>query len=361
MKSVYIHIPFCQNICSYCDFAKVYYFSNWVTSYLETLKKEIIKTYQGEKIKTIYIGGGTPSSLSIEELTKLFSIINLFDKSNLEEFTIEINVENINNEKLALFKKHEVNRLSLGVQTFNDKHLSFLNRKYSTDDVIKVIKETKKIGFNNISVDLIYGIPNQTIKDLKKDLEILTKLDIEHISTYLLSIEQNTKLYIDNNSEVEDEISHEMYYYINEFLVKKGFVHYEISNYAKKEKKSKHNLVYWNNEEYYGFGLGASSFIDNKRYENTKSFNDYIKGKYILNTNQLSNKELMENEMILGLRKIEGLNQKHFFNKYKVKMKEQFNIESLIVSGDLVEEGDYLFIPKHKLFLSNEILINFID
>ncbi len=361
MQAVYIHIPFCDNICSYCDFCKLYYKKEWVENYLLELKKEIISRYQGEKIKTLYIGGGTPTSLNIKELSFLFSIIKVFDLSNLEEFTIECNIENLTYDKLDLFKDNKVNRLSIGVQTFNNELISFLHRKHSKKDVFRLIKYAKKIGFININVDLIYGVPNQKLSYLKKDIKLFMELDIPHISAYSLIIEDNTKLKINNIEPIDEDVNGDMYEYINKFLTDNNYIHYEISNYAKKGYQSKHNLVYWHNEEYYGFGLGATSFIKNKRYENTKSLTDYLKGKFLVNEIILSKKEMMENEMILGLRKIEGVDKDKFYNKYSKNIEDVFTIKRLLSRGDLIQKDTKIFIPEEKLFIANEILINFIE
>lgn len=361
MIAVYIHIPFCQTICSYCDFCKLYYDKRWVKDYLIALQKEIIDNYKGEKVRTLYIGGGTPSILDIDELTFLFDILNIFDLSSLEEFTIECNVESLNLEKLTFFKNKKVNRISIGVQTFNKKHLSLLNRNHNKKDVFKIIKLIKEIGFNNINIDLIYGIPNQTLKDLKEDLKLFLKLNIPHISVYSLSIENNTKLKINNINEINDELNYQMYRYINKVLTKHHYVHYEISNYAKEGYQSKHNMVYWNNEEYYGFGLGACSYLNGIRKENTRSLTNYLKNKYQYKINLLTKKEMMENEMILGLRKINGIDKQVFKNKYKCKVETVFPIKKLIKDKVLIEKENKLFIPSEKLFIANEILINFLD
>jgi oxygen-independent coproporphyrinogen-3 oxidase len=360
MKSVYIHIPFCDDICSYCDFCKLYYKKEWANSYLESLEKEIKNTYKNEKLKTLYIGGGTPTSLSIDELKYLFEIIKIFDLSSLEEFTIEGNIESLSMSKLELFKENNITRLSIGVQTFNPKYLTYLNRHYNKEQIYEVINNAKKLGFNNINVDLIYGIPNQTLDEVKEDSNLFLQLNVSHISTYSLIIEEHTKLFVDKTKPLDEDLNYEMYQYINNTLIDNRYHHYEISNYAKVGYESKHNLVYWNNEEYYGFGLGASSFINNKRYENTRSLNEYIKGNYIKEEHVLDENEMMENEMILGLRKIEGVNINHFKEKYHKSISDVFPIRKLIHDGYLIEKDNYLFIPDKYLFISNEILIKFL-
>ena len=196
MKSVYIHIPFCNNICTYCDFCKVKYNEEWINKYLDKLEDEIIKQYKKEKIRTLYIGGGTPSILSIDELKRLFEIIKLLDLEQLEEFTFECNVESITNEKLIFLKKNNVNRLSIGIETFNEKYLELLNRHHTKEEVFEKIEMARMIGFENINVDLMYALPNETMEDLEKDVDEFLKLNVNHISCYSLMIEPNTKLYI---------------------------------------------------------------------------------------------------------------------------------------------------------------------
>ena len=326
IESVYIHIPFCHKICSYCDFAKLYYKKELVDNYLDALEKEINQKYKNEKIKTIYIGGGTPSSLNLDQLKKLFNIINKFNLDQNLEFTFECNIENINEEKLIFLKKNKVNRL----------------------------------GFENINIDLIYSIEGQTLEDLKKDLDLFNKLNVEHISIYSLILEKNTKLYINNYNNVDEDLELQMYEYITNFLKKNNYIHYEISNYSKKRYESKHNLTYWNNSKYYGFGLGASGYIDNIRYTNTRSFNKYINNDFKLEEDQLTKKDEMELEMILGLRKIKGVNLSEFEKKYHQKIINTFKIDKLLEEQKLLIKDDYIYINPHYLYVSNDILINFL-
>ena len=354
MKSVYIHIPFCSNICSYCDFPKIYYHKKWINDYLEALNREIELRYKGELIETIYIGGGTPSSLEIEELEKLFSIIKKI-KSNYLEFTIECNLDNLTKEKIDLFKRNNINRISIGIESFDKKNLKFLNRNLNN---LELIPYMKKIGIDNINVDLIYALPTESKKTLINDIDKLLELDVPHISTYSLIIEPHTMIYNKKIENIDDFLDLEMYNIICSKL--KAYNHYEISNFSKKGYESKHNLTYWNNEHYYGFGMGASGYIDNIRYTNTKSINEYIKGNYILEEEKLDIKETMENEMILGLRKLEGVNISNFKKRYKKEIKEVFKIDKLIEEGKLLIENDYIKINSKYLYVSNEILINFI-
>jgi len=361
MKSVYIHIPFCSSICTYCDFCKLYYNKSLVKTYLNALEAEINKTYKGEAIRTIYIGGGTPSVLDMEDLTYLFKILEIFNCRNVEEYTIECNVENIVKEKLELFYGHGVNRLSIGIQTFNPKLLKVLGRNHTDELVINAINNAKEAGITNISVDLIYGIDGQSIDDLKDDIAKLFKLDIPHVSLYSLIIEPHTRLYINNFKDLDEDLNASMYEYINTSLIDNGYTHYEISNYAKEGYESKHNLVYWHNEEYYGFGLSASSFIGNKRSDNTRSLNHYLEGLYKANEEELTERQMMENEMILGLRLTSGVNKNHFYQLYGKRIEDVFSIQDLLDKKLLIDDGKNIYIPEEKLFISNSVLIEFID
>ena len=359
VKSVYIHIPFCKNICSYCDFCKMYYNKSFVDQYLDKLKEEIISNYKGEVIDTIYLGGGTPSCLNNEQLNYLFEITNIFNKSNNLEFTIEMNPEDIVIDKIKILKKYGVNRISIGNQTFNKKFLKYLNRYHEYEDIKSKINLLKENGFNNINIDLIYAIKDETIENLKDDLDKIKSLDINHISCYSLMIEENTKLYIDKNTSIDENIDYEMYKYIEKYLESIGFNHYEISNYSKKISESKHNLTYWNNLEYYGFGLSASGYIDNVRYTNTKNLSKYLKSnekeEIYLNKN-----DIISYEMILGLRKFKGINKRNFKKKYGLNIDEYFDIDDLLKNKELIDDGEYIYINKDYMYVSNNILINFV-
>ena len=360
VDAVYIHIPFCESICSYCDFPKVCYQKKWIKQYLNSLEKEIKNNYKNELIKTVYIGGGTPSSLSIDELIKLFEIISIFNIDENHEMTIECNIENTTKEKLELMYKNGVNRLSFGVQTFNQKHLKLLNRNHTYTDVKKIINLAKKIGFKNINMDLIYALPNQTLDDLALDIDLFLSLDINHISTYSLIIEDNTKIKIDKISNINDDLDYEMYNLIINRLEKSGFNHYEISNFSKNNTESKHNLTYWNNQEYYGFGMGASGFVDNVRYTNTKNLSKYLNEMYIKEKEIIDYKTNLENAFILGLRKIKGINKNTFYQFYKKKINDILIVDKLIMEGKLIDDGENIYINKEYIYLSNDILINFI-
>lgn len=355
MRGVYIHIPFCSSICSYCDFCKMIYNESWSNDYLKALKKEIEKYYEEDEIKTIYIGGGTPSSLTINDLKYLFDILNKIKLSGNYEFTFEMNVNDITKEKLDFLKTTKVNRISVGVESTNKYKLKFLNRKHNEKEIKEKIKLLKNY-YNNINIDFMYALPIESYSILKKDLKKFIKLGVNHISTYSLIIEENTVLKINNIQNINEELDYKMYNYICSKLKNKGYNHYEVSNFSKMGYESKHNLIYWNNEEYYGFGLGAHGYINSVRYENTKNLNSYLNDIYRKEEYIVSKKEEMENEIILGLRKLEGIDIKEFFNKYNLNIQDIFNIKDLIQDKLMMLNGTKLFIPESKIYIMNEIL-----
>ena len=358
IKSIYIHIPFCRKICSYCDFSKFFYNEEWVNNYLNSLEKEILSNYKNEEIETLYIGGGTPNSLDISSLERLLKILSNINLSKTYEYTIECNIEYLTLEQILLFKKYKINRVSIGIQTFNPKHLEFLNRSHTKKEVFNKIKLLKKNGITNINVDLMYAYKGQTLKDLKSDLKLFKKLKVPHISTYSLIIEKHTKLYNDNTKYIDEDLDYKMYQEIIKAL--KNYNHYETSNFAKTGYESRHNLTYWNNNNYYGFGIGASGYIDNIRYDNTRSYRNYIEGNIIKNKEELDKNKTIENEFILGFRKIKGINIKDFKNKYNIDLLTIPVINKLINEKKLEVNNEYIRISDKYMYLSNEILIEFL-
>ena len=358
VKSAYIHIPFCNNICSYCDFCKLLYNKNFVKKYLNALEKEITDNYKGEILDTIYIGGGTPSSLSITELNKLFSIIKIFKLSKDYEFTFEVNIEDITEEKLEILKENKINRLSIGIESFNDKYLKYLGRNYTSDIINEKVELAKKY-FDNINVDLMYALKNESLDDLEEDIDKILKLDIKHISCYSLIIEKNTKLYIDNTKYISDDLDSDMYDLIDKKLENK-YHRYEVSNYSITSYESRHNLTYWKNNEYYGFGLGAAGYIDNIRYINTRNLSKYISGSYEREEEVLTKEDKIKYEFILGLRLTSGINKDNFNKKYGININEIEIIKELINKGLLIDDKINIYVPKKYFYVLNDILVNFV-
>lgn len=360
IKSCYIHIPFCKNICSYCDFCKNFYSEKIVSDYLNTLEREIDNNYKGEILNTLYIGGGTPSSLSLNNLKKLFEILEKIKLSKTHEFTFECNYDDITEELLILLKQNRVNRISIGVQTFNEKYEKMLNRKINKVEMINSINLSKKY-FDNINIDLMYALFEESIEDLEDDLNTFIDLDVKHISTYALIVEEHTKLGLSNIKEVDEDTQNDMYYKIASKLKDNGYTHYELSNFSKIGYESKHNLTYWKNEEYYGFGAGASGFVSDVRYDNTKSIINYINGKTRVYEEELSIEQKIKDEVMLNLRMINGINKDSFKNKYNISFDEVFNYKNLVLNGYLIENNKNIYIPEDKLFVSNEIIIMLLE
>lgn len=357
---IYIHIPFCSSICSYCDFPKLLYDKKYIRKYLEALQQEIKKRYQGEEVDTIYIGGGTPTSLDLEELRILMDITNAFVKKEEIEFTIESNVESLTLEKIRLLKQCGVNRISLGVQSFQNDILKELNRHHTKEDVYRVVKSLKREGFSNISIDYIYGV-HSSLEEIQKDMDCFLTLDIPHVSCYSLIIEEGTVFGIQNRTYIEEEKEEHMYRYIEKRLEDVGYVHYEISNYAKEGFQSLHNLNYWNNGDYYGFGMGAVSFLENHRISNTKSLTKYLEQEYQLVDEYEDKMIRISNAFMLGLRMIKGISVDDFKRKYHRDIMSIHSVKELIEEGKLILEDKHLFIAPEYFYLSNEIILNFMD
>lgn len=359
VKSAYLHIPFCKNICSYCNFCKMFYNEKMVDRYLDCLEKEVKNRYQGEVLDTIYIGGGTPSCLSLEQLERLFQLIRIFKTSSNLEYTIECNFDSITKEKLELFKKYQINRLSFGLESISPKNLELLERNENKKKVEEIISLAKTLGFHNINIDLMYAISSEDRKDLEMDLDFILSLDVPHISCYSLMIEENTKLYLKKMKYIDDELDFFMYNDICNKL-KSKYHHYEVSNFAREGYESRHNLVYWNNLEYYGFGLSAAGYLGNIRYTNTRSISHYLVGKTVYEEEYIDKEDRMSYEMILGLRKLEGVKKDDFYSKYQKQIEEVFDISHLIEKGLLLDEDGYLKISEENIYISNEILVYFL-
>ena len=361
-SSLYIHIPFCEHICHYCDFPKLQYFTSLAEKYLEMLQEELTSSNINHSLKTIYIGGGTPTSLEDHLFEKLLNMLQPYSK-DVEEFTIEANPESLSIKKLTLLKKYGVNRISLGVESTDDKILALLNRHHTFNDVKTAIRHARKLGFNNINVDLILGLPQVTKNMLLQDINSLIDLEVEHISCYSLSIHPHTKFYLDGIKEVSDDYSRELYDLIANQLTEAGFIHYEVSNWAKPGRFSLHNLTYWKDDQYYGIGLGASGFVDKYRYRNTNSINQYNNGQF------LGSKELVTYEddkvyyLMLSLRTILGLS----FDEYQKRFGEDFlsihqpSITSFINEGLLKIEDNRLIPTYEGMMILDQIVVQFMS
>ncbi len=370
-KSVYIHIPFCSQICHYCDFSKFIIDNQPVDAYIEALAIEM-EALQVNEAKTIFIGGGTPSALSAGQLKQLLKAIHRhIPFTEGIEFTVEANPGDLTNEKLAVLKAGGVNRLSLGVQTFNDALLQKIGRSHLSKDVLTTITFAKEAGFDNISIDLIYALPGQVLDDVKADLTAALDLNLQHISAYSLIIEPKTVFYQKyHRGELEqpgEDCEAEMYEYVMDTLSAHGFHQYEISNYAMKGHVSEHNLTYWNNEEYYGVGVGAHGYIDGVRYANVNVLKKYLaattsKTRPILSETPVSTTEKMAETMFLGLRRTQGVSQSAFQHLYGKQISAAFPaVDQLLDKGLLMIEDETLRLTRQGKLLGNEVFEVFID
>ena len=342
-KSLYIHIPFCNSICDYCDFPKLQYFTIFSKPYLKALKEEL-ESYNIGKLETIYVGGGTPTCLSDDEFKELLDIIKPYSKG-VKEYTIECNPESLCVKKLELMKEYGVNRLSIGVESTNNHILKSINRHHTYEDVVKAVENARNLGFDNISVDLILGLPNVTKSMLKKDVNNILKLGIDHMSCYSLTVHPNTVFYINGITPLSSDIERELYDIVNELLGNNGFEHYEISSWTKPGKESKHNLVYWQNKEYYGAGMGASGYIGDVRYTNTKNIHRYLNHEFINEEEKVSLSDKKEYQIMLNLRTKYGINLESF--------KKEFGIDLLASKENEIKE----LIEQNLMILNDNCLI----
>lgn len=358
--SAYIHIPFCQKKCNYCAFVS-FETLKYKEFYLKALEKQISKEYKGEVLKTLYIGGGTPSVLTVDEISKLLCLFNI---NKTTEITLEINPETVDEKYLTLLKNTAINRLSIGVQSFDDEILKSIGRIHTSHKAKECISTAQKIGFNNISLDFIYGLPSQSLSNFKNTLEQAIKLKPSHISLYGLKIEENTVFHRHLPKNLpDDDMQANMYLSAVNFLSENGFNHYEISNFSVIGFESKHNLNYWNNDEYYGFGLGAHGYIDGVRYSNGYNLQQYLNNPFFKDTEKmLSVKEILEEAIILGFRKVDGINVLQINKKFGINFDEIYKntLNKFMKSGHIKKTPGGYCLSNDGFLLSNLILCEFL-
>ena len=363
MKGLYVHIPFCAYICHYCDFVKrVPKNKDMIDTYLSALKKELL-IYKDhyDTIDTIYIGGGTPSMLSVDQLTILFEALK---DINPIEYTIEVNPESYTKEKGLLFKKYGINRVSLGVQTFNQDLLHYLNRGHKNDEVYEAINHLKAINIPYISLDLIFAIPGQTLKDIDIDLNHIKKLDVTHVSWYALILEEKTYFYHQyihgKFNEMDEDIQALMYEKVVYGLKDQGFNQYEISNFAKHDHESKHNKIYWTIDPYIGVGLGAHGFIDGYRTYNERAMPKYL-DHYLKEKTYQTDDMLLQDALIFGLRNTKGIEIESIEKRFNIDLFKKY--PKLLEKKELglidIENG-YLKLSKKGTLLGNQVFMVFI-
>lgn len=370
-KALYIHIPFCSKKCYYCDFPSFCGKGHLTKNYIDALNQEIITKASDFKIATIFIGGGTPTFLSCEEIASLGKIINKLNIIKDYEFTVECNPGTLNREKLQALKDIGVNRLSIGLQSTHDYHLKSIGRIHNYEEFKDNYYLAREMGFDNINVDLIFALPNETLEEWENDLKEVVDINPDHVSCYSLIIEEGTPfytLYHDGKLTLPDEdTEREMYRSTKKILTKAGYHQYEISNFSKDQKECKHNLVYWDLKDYIACGTGAHSYVNGVRYKNAGTIEEYIrlikaKGNAFVEEHKNSKEEDIEEFIFMGMRKTQGISKLEFKNRFGIK------IEDLYVSVLLKYEKEKLikntkervYFTERGIELSNTVLTDFI-
>lgn len=369
---IYIHIPFCIKKCIYCDFTSFPDKYDLQERYIQKILEEIENEksiFENYNVTTIYIGGGTPSSIESKYIIQILDKIKKYVDIKNVEITIELNPGTVTKQKMLDYKKADINRISIGLQSTQNHLLKTIGRIHTYEDFIKTYELAKQVGFENINVDLMIGLPNQTIQDIKSTLQEIMKLKLQHISVYSLIIEPDTELeeLIENGKLTipSDEEERKQYQYVKNILELEGYIHYEISNFSLPGKQSKHNTNCWEQKEYIGFGLAAHSYIDKKRFSNTNDMDEYLNNDYIqikiLQENQTQEEQEKE-YMLLGLRKLEGVQIQKFKQKFGKNPLYIFRneIEELTDEGLLEVELDNIKLTRKGLDFANLVWEEFI-
>ncbi len=369
MTGLYLHIPFCHDICTYCDFAKTVAKPERKTAYTNALINEIKSRKDNlQQIETIYIGGGTPSSLSLEDLTNLLTTIKTtLPLNTVSEYTIECNPEDVTHPFVQTIKAHGINRVSLGVQSFDDRILTKMRRTHHSKMIAKAISILREEGLHNISIDLIFAYPGQTLEMVMSDLNEAMALDIPHLSYYALILEDKTILnhQVEHNQErvIDEETEALMYTKVREKLIENDYNQYEISNFAKPGYISKHNMLYWTDQEYIGLGVAAHSYINKKRYYHTRNITNYIAAKEDFSSIIYEEDSYpLEDACMMGLRLNRGLYVPKIESDYKVNLFTRFpKINDFIDEGLLIYDNDYLKLTDHGRLLGNNVFSLFVE
>ena len=376
-RGVYIHIPFCHQICNYCDFNKVFFKNQPVDEYIEALGREMAMAVESrphafEKIETVFLGGGTPTALSAQQITRLLELIRTYiPTEHVVEFSSEANPDELSEDKLVALFDGGVNRLSMGVQSFDQDLLKRIGRTHSNEHVYETVALAKKVGFTNLSIDLMYGLPHQTMEQWKETLKLALELDLPHYSAYSLIVEPKTIFYIQyakgRLALPTEDLEADMYDVLMREMEGHGLLQYEISNFAKPGFASVHNKIYWDNDEYAGFGAGAHGYVDGVRYSNHAPIKKYIESVEagqlpILHEHQVSPLERLEEQMFLGLRKVEGVDAHIFEGKFNETIWDRYRtvIEDLVHNGLLESDEKGIRLTKKGRFVGNEVFQQFL-
>ncbi|ENH97522.1 coproporphyrinogen III oxidase [Gracilibacillus halophilus YIM-C55.5] len=374
ISSVYIHIPFCEKICHYCDFVKFFYDEKMADEYLDALHNEMATTIQQpkQKVQTIFVGGGTPTALNIQQLQRLVDMVDTyFDVSAADEYSFEANPGDLDQEKIKILKTAGVNRISMGVQDFDDQMLETLGRLHRVKDVYQNVNDLTKHGLTNISIDLMYSLPQQTLEGFNRTLDEALQFDLPHYSAYSLQIEPKTIFYQrymkGNLTKPPEEMEAKMYDSLKKAMNEYGVHQYEISNFAKPGYESKHNLTYWNNQYYYGFGAGAHGYLPGERIINIRPFPAYVNeakhsGKPVLHREPITKKEEIEEELFLGLRKQKGVSLDSFQEKYNYTVDQlyQRELDKLKERGWIEEQDRHIRLTDQGMLFGNEVFAAFL-
>ncbi|EGT2190935.1 radical SAM family heme chaperone HemW [Clostridium perfringens] len=372
--SLYIHIPFCAQKCLYCDFPSFARKDHLRKTYIEALNKEIIslrEKHNNLEINTIFIGGGTPSVLEADELECLLKEVAKLNMAKDIEYSMECNPGNLTEEKLEVMKKYGVNRISMGLQAKQDNLLKGLGRIHNYKTFKENFLLAKKVGFNNINVDLMFGLPNQRLNEWEETLREIISLEPAHISAYSLIIEEGTAFYnLYENDKLKlptEEEERKMYHLAKKILEENGFNQYEISNYAKEGKECRHNLAYWNMDNWIGVGSAAASYINGKRIKNINSVEEYInsineKGEAVEEIINNSKNDNMEEFMFMGLRKINGIDENEFKKRFSMNINDVYGeiLNKYIGEGLLIRESGRIFLSEKGIEISNIIMADFL-
>lgn len=361
-EHTYIHVPFCKSICYYCDFCHVVYQKAMVEKWLDALRKEL--EWKNIRIpqKTVYIGGGTPTSLNAEEMKRLLAMIDPVSR-HAEEYTMEVNPETLTDEKCEVMADHGINRASVGVQTSDDRLLKYIGRHHTWKDVCQCIVMLKQHGIRNISVDLMYGLPGQSLDDLKKGVQDILTLDIQHVSVYSLQIEENTVFERRGIQPCDEDLEADMYDYLKKILPANGYMQYEVSNFAKEGCASQHNLAYWHYKDFYGISCGASGKEGYMRYDNIRNVAQYCRDPEQRELIPLTKEDALFEKVMMGLRLKRGMSLKEYEQAFSESYFRRFGrqTESLIRSDLLEIEGDYVRCTDRGLDILNTVLTELMD
>ena len=363
MKAVYVHVPFCRDICAYCDFTRCRYHAGLADQWLIAVERELQEKLAQVSVETVYVGGGTPSALNSRQLEQLLKLLAPYT-TQVQEYTVEANVESLDEDKMKLLKRYGVNRISLGVQTLQSVLLSIIGRRHTREEVVERIRQLHQYGIHNISIDLIYGLPQQTMEMWQDDLQgIVQHFQISHISLYALTIEEHSQFGRDGVENIDADVETDMYLYAVSYLKKHGFIQYEISNFAKPNAASLHNQMYWNYEDFCGIGCGASGKSGHIRYDNTRNLHTYLQKGSCPDIIELSRQDEMFEMMMMALRMKKGMSLSLFRERFAADFETIYSapLQKNIANGMLQVKDDHVRTTEEGMLLLHDVLVDFLS